>query len=244
MKKIALSLIVPFLIGLNANDISQNEISTFVAQKYKMDYNSQTQENKEKMKKEYENVTKVVNLIAKEVKNDDDLKATINLITFSTWAKKYMQNLKINDETLKKLYKNQKPKTVASYNLYNILLSDKKKADEIIIKLEKVSKDDRLKEFKKQVKDNSEDFISNKKEGNIGWLKLQQIDKNIQESIKDKKTNDLLLVNVGKVGWQIILIADYKAEKDATFEESKEFLINLAKKEELIKKIDTLLNKE
>ena len=30
------------------------------------------------MKKEYENVTKVVNLIAKEVKNDDDLKAKIH----------------------------------------------------------------------------------------------------------------------------------------------------------------------
>lgn len=96
-------------------------------------------------------------------------------------------------------------------------------------------------EFKKQVKLNSQDFISNKKEGNIGWIEIQQLDKNTQEKIKDKKINDLVLSNVENIGYQIILIDDYKPVRELSFEESKEFLTNLAKQQELVKKIDSLL---
>lgn len=149
--------------------------------------------------------------------------------------------MKISDATLKELYAKEKPKTVPTYNLYNILVSDKKKADEIYSLIEKLPKDKRLEEFKKQVKLNSQDFISNKKEGNIGWIEIQKLDKNIQENIKDKIKNDILISEVQNVGYQIILIDDYKPIRDVSFEESKEFLTNLAKQQELIKKIDTLL---
>ena len=184
MKKIALSLILPFL--LNAADISQGEVASFTAQKYKVDYNAQTQENKDKLKKEYEDTTKVVNAISNDVKNDTDYKVAKNILALNVWTQKYAQNLKISDATLKELYIKEKPKTVPTYNLYNILVSDKKKADEIYSTLEKLPKEKRLEEFKKQVKLNSQDFISNKKEGNISWIEIQKLDKNIQENIKDK----------------------------------------------------------
>lgn len=74
MKKIALSLVIPFLIGLHAADISQTELVSFTAQKYKADYNAQSQENKDKIKKEYETTIKVANKISNEVKDDEDLK--------------------------------------------------------------------------------------------------------------------------------------------------------------------------
>lgn len=54
MKKIALCLIIPFVLSLNASDISQGELISFVAQKYKVEFNAQSQENKDKLKKEYE----------------------------------------------------------------------------------------------------------------------------------------------------------------------------------------------
>ena len=98
-----------------------------------------------------------------------------------------------------------------------------------------------LKMFKKQVKLNSQDFISNKKEGNIGWIEIQKLDKNIQENIKDKIKNDILISEVQNVGYQIILIDDFKPIRDVSFDEAKVFLTNLVKKQELIKKIDSLL---
>ncbi len=239
MKKIALSLILPFL--LNAVDIPQAEIASFTAQKYNVDYNAQTQENKDKLKKEYEDTIKVVNAISNDVKNDTDYKVAKNILALNVWTQKYAQNLKISESTLKELYTKEKPKTVPSYNLYNILVSDKKKADEIYSALEKLPKDKRLEEFKKQVKLNSQDFISNKKEGNIGWIEIQKLDKNIQENIKDKIKNDILISEVQNVGYQIILIDDFKPIRDVSFDEAKEFLTNLAKQQELIKKIDSLL---
>lgn len=239
MKKISLFLILPFL--LNAIDISQSELNSFTSQKYKVDFSTQTQENKDKLKKEYEQIVKLSNAISKDIKDEIDLKIAVNLITINIWSQKYMKDLKISDEILKELYFKEKPKTVPIYNLYNILLSDKKKAEEILAKLEKTSKEDRLKEFKKEVNKSSQDFISNKKEGNMGWVEIQQLDKDTQEKIKDKKINELVFSKVENIGYQIILIDDYKPIKDASFDESKSFLINLAKQQELLKKINSIL---
>lgn len=239
MKRVALSLLIPFL--LNAADVNQNELNSFTAQKYRVDFNAQTSENKDKLKKEYEDTMKIVNQISKDVKDEADLKAAINLITLNVWSQKYVQNLKISDETLKDLYAKEKPKTVPTYSLYNILVSSEKKAKEILSNIEKLPKETRLSEFKKQVKVNSQDFISNKKEGNMGWIEIQQLDKGIQEKIKDKKKNDLIVSKVENIGWQVILIDDYKPIREVSFEESKEFLTNLAKQQELAKKIDSLL---
>ena len=239
MKKISLFLILPFL--LNAIDISQSELNSFTSQKYKVDFSTQTQENKDKLKKEYEQIVKLSNAISKDIKDEIDLKIAVNLITINIWSQKYMKDLKISDEILKELYFKEKPKTVPIYNLYNILLCDKKKAEEILAKLEKTSKEDRLKEFKKEVNKSSQDFISNKKEGNMGWVEIQQLDKDTQEKIKDKKINELVFSKVENIGYQIILIDDYKPIKDASFDESKSFLINLAKQQELLKKINSIL---
>lgn len=241
MKKIALSLVIPFLMGLNATEISQTELTSFAAQKYRVDYNAQSQENKDKLKKEYEDTIKVVNQISNDVKNEIDYKVAMNLITLNVWSQKYAKELKISDDKLKELYAKEQPRTVPTYSLYNILVNDKKKADDIFSKLEKLPKEKRLEEFKKQVKINSQDFISNKKEGNMGWIELQQLDKNTQEQMKDKKINDLVISNVDKIGYQIILVDDYKPSKNLSFDESKEFLTNLAKQQEVVKKIDSLL---
>jgi hypothetical protein len=230
---------LPFLI--NAAEVPQSELVSYTAQKYNVDYNAQTQENKDKLKQEYANSVKLLNAISNEIKDDADYKAAKALLAINIWSQKYAQKLKISDATLKELYEKEKPKTVPTYNLYNILVSDKKKADEIYALIEKLPKDKRLEEFKKQVKLNSQDFISNKKEGNIGWIEIQKLDKNIQENIKDKNKNDILISEVQNVGHQIILIDDFKPIRDVSYDESKEFLTNLAKQQELIKKVDSLL---
>ena len=50
MKRIALSLIIPAIMTLNAANVVPTELSSFVSQKYKVDYNTQIQENKDKLK--------------------------------------------------------------------------------------------------------------------------------------------------------------------------------------------------
>ena len=240
MKKIVLSLALPLLIF--AANVEQNELISFTAQKYRVDYNLQSQENKDKLKKEYEDTQKFLNAISNDIKNDVDYKVAKNLLAINIWSQKYLQNIKVSDATLKELYAKEKPKNTESYNLYNILVNDKNKAEEILSNLEKITdKTARLNEFKKQVTINSKDFISSKKEGNVGWIEIQKLDKNIQEKIKDKKANDIFLVEVENIGYQIILIDDFKPSKELSFEESKEFLTQFIKQQELMKKVQTLV---
>lgn len=240
MKKIALSLALPFLMF--AANVETNELVSFTAQKYKVDYNTQTAENKDKIKKEYDETQKLLNAISNDIKKDIDYKVAKTLLAINIWSQKYVQNIKISDDVLKELYIKEKPKNTESYNLYNILLNDKQKAEEMLILLQKITdKTARLNEFKKQVSLNSKDFISSKNEGNVGWIDFDKLDKNIKDKIKDKKVNDLFLVEIEKIGYQIIFVNDFKPSKELSFEESKEFLTNLAKKQELIKKIQILL---
>lgn len=240
MKKIVLSLALPLLIF--AGNVDQNELISYTTQKYKVDYNSQSQENKDKLKKEFDDNQKLFNAITNDIKNDTDYKVAKSLLAINIWSQKYAQNIKVTDEALKELYIKEKPKNKESYNIYNILLNDKQKAEDILVFMQKITdKTARLNEFKKQVNLNSKDFISSKKEGNVGWIEIQQLDKNIQEKIKDKKINDIFLVEMGNTGYQIILIDDFKPSKELSFEESKEFLKQYIKRQELIKKIQSLI---
>lgn len=89
MKKIALSLILPFL--LNAVDISQGELVSFTAQKYNVDYNAQTAENKDKLKQEYSNSLKLLNAISNDVKEDADYKAAKTLLAINIWSQNMLK---------------------------------------------------------------------------------------------------------------------------------------------------------
>ena len=243
MKKLVFSLVLPFSL-LIGNEISLDELKSFSAQKYRIDYDAQKTEDKEKIKDEYQSILKLVPKISNEVKNDVDLKVANNLATINIWSLKFLQNQDVNETVLKELYEKEKPKKVAKYKLSNILVNSKTKAQEIITNLEKIKDNkEKFSEFKKQAKKLSQDFMTNKDEGNIGWIEIQNLDKNIQEVIKNKKSKDLVLAQVENIGWQILFIEDFTPQTAATFEESKEFLTKIAKEQELIKKVNTLIEK-
>ena len=81
------------------------------------------------MKKEYEDTQKFLNAISNDIKNDVDYKVAKNLLAINIWSQKYLQNIKVSGATLKELYAKEKPKNTESYNLYNILVNDKNKAE-------------------------------------------------------------------------------------------------------------------
>ena len=98
-------------------EIPNNELTSFSAQKYKVNYNAQTQENKDKLKTEYEQTLKLVNIISKDVKDNTDLKVATNLATLNVWFQEYMKNIKISDATLKEMYEKEESKTIPTYKM-------------------------------------------------------------------------------------------------------------------------------
>ena len=63
----------------------------------------------------------------------------------------------------------------------------------------------------------------------------------IKTALKDKNEGDIIKVNLKDVGTQIIFIEKFIPEKDASYIESEEALINLAKRKALAKEMDLLL---
>ncbi len=246
MKKTLFSFVTILCLSTQSfcADISNNELISFTAQKYKVDYNAQTQENKDKLKIEYEQTLKLVNIVSKDVKDNIDLKVATTLSTLTVWSKEYIKNIKISDATLKEMYEKEEPKTITTYKLSNILVNSEKTANEIVTNLTNIKEKNKIfEEFKKEVAKTSQDFITKKNGGSRGWIEINKLDKNVQDKIKDKKANDIFKVKVENIGWQIIYIEDFKPAKKATFEESKKLLTNLAKQQLMVKEIDNLLKR-
>lgn len=243
-KKTILSLLLSSaLFSVSLFAVDQKEVISYTAQKHKADFVKQEQKVKDELTIEYEKMDKLAQLLEKDkMKNDVDLKVTKTIVTVNTWSNKFMKNYNPTDAELQNLYKTLKPKSVAKYNLRNILVTYEKNADTIIKSLNEI-KDPKaqLTSFLKYVKDSSRDTASKEKDGLSGFLDANKLNPDILRALKDKKEGDIVKVNIKGLGTQIILIDKYVPEKDATFEESKQLLINNAKKQALIKELDSLL---
>lgn len=231
------------LFSVSLLAVDQKEVISYTAQKHKASFEKQEQKVKDELTVEYEKMDKLAQLLEKDkMKNDVDLKVTKTIVTVNAWSNKFMKNYNPTDAELQNLYKTLKPKAVAKYNLRNILVTYEKSADTIIKSLNEI-KDSKaqLASFVKYVKDSSKDTASKEKDGLSGFLDANKLNPDIAAALKDKKEGDIVKVNIKGLGTQIILIDKYVPEKDATFEESKELLINNAKKQALIKELDSLL---
>lgn len=241
-----LSLFVSMLLittSINATDttINTQELSSYVAQKYRVDLNAQTDKAKEDLAAEYSKTIKLSDNIASKLKDDMDFKIATRLISIEIWAQKFMANINPTDSELKNIYTLQKPQVEPRYNLSNILLKDEASADKILKSLNGLDKDKKLTKFKELVKTNSEDFVSRNNEGSLGWIDTNKLDKNIQDKLNGTKKGDLVKVNVPNIGWQVLFVEEYQPKRDATFDEAKQLLVNLAKQEALNKEIEKIL---
>jgi 4-hydroxy-3-methylbut-2-enyl diphosphate reductase len=144
------------------------------------------------------------------------------------------------DAELKELYKVEKPRVVAKYELRNILVTYEENADKIINALNKAkTKKEKQESFIKYVKSVSNDLASKQKDGLTDLVDANKLNAEIKTALKDKNEGDI--VNLKDVGTQIIFIERYIPEKEASFQESEEALINLAKRKALVKEMDLLL---
>lgn len=228
------------LFSLN---LYSNEIASYSALKYKMDITKQNPKIQETISKEYANIKKLAkNLDVTVMKNDTDVKVAKNIAIVDIWTNKFLQIYTPTERELTDLYKQEKPRTVAKYELRNILVSYEKNADRIITMLNAIkNKQERKESFIKYVRSVSNDVASKQNNGLTALVDENKLNPQIRESLKGKKDGDIVKVNLKDVGTQIIYIERYIPEKMATFEESKDALINLAKRKALAREIEFLL---
>lgn len=243
IKKTMSVIVCSTLFSISLFAVDQNELMSYTALKHKASFEKQEQKVKDELIKEYEKMDKLASILEKDkMKNDVDLRVTKKMATVNTWSNKFMKDYNPTDSELQALYILLKPKASAKYNLRNILVTHEKNADSIIKSLNDI-KDPKaqLASFIKNVKESSKDIKSKEKDGLSGLIDSNKINPDILAALKDKKEGEIVKINIKEVGTQIILIDKYVPEKDATFEESKELLVNNAKKIALKKEIDSLL---
>ncbi len=221
----------------------QGEVTSYTAQKHKVDFNKQESKTKESLEKEYQRSEKLAQILENgKMKNDIDLKVAKDIVTIDIWSNKFLNSYQPSQTELQELFKAEKPRVVAKYELRNILVTYEENANKIMNTLinSKTFKD-KQETFIKYVKSVSNDLASKQKDGLIDLVDVNKLNAEIKVALKDKKEGDIVKVSLKDVGTQIILIEKYLPEKDATFEEAKGALINLAKRKALVKEIELLL---
>ncbi len=242
-----LSLIVASALcftALSAEEIKSNEaqLSSYTAQKYRVDFKSQNDKAKSDIEAEYKQSMSLGDALLKgAMKDDTDLHVATRLVAIDIWAKKFMQSAQVSDAQLQELYTQVKPKKVPAYRLRNILYKTEAEADKTIKLLSTLKDAKQLVKFKALAKTESKDTASSKNEGEIGWVELNKLDPSLQASIKEKKKGDLFKANMDKIGSQVILIEEIKPEKEATFEEAKGTLDSFARQQLLSQEIQKIL---
>lgn len=231
---------ISLMLSLNAEEtINSNELYSFTVQKYRVDFNAQTDKSKSDIMQDYLQTVKLSDAILKsDFKNNVDYQVANRLLSINLWAQKVMNDTTVSDETIQELFKKHSPKIEARYLIRNILLKNKDDAIETEKALLNTNKTKRLEKFEQLVQSNSEDFITRKDLGKSGWIDESKLSPAIRDALKDKKQNDIINVYVDNIGWQVLLLEDSQPEKQATFEEAKEILTKLAKEEILSKRIE------
>jgi hypothetical protein len=226
--------------------ISKQEIQSFAFQKYKVDFTKLDKEKKQRIVNEYLYLSKLSRkLLAKGMKQDPDLNVAMKLLTVSTWERKAFRGMSVSEENLKKMYDKLKPTIADRYRMSNILVKTKEEATVIEAKLSKIS--DTLEKqmaFTKYVASDSLDERSKAKKGDLGWMDMKEVSQPMKAQFQDKKVNDILMLEAKNSGWHVIRITDYKKGHAATFEESKQTLEQMAKRDALNRKMQALVKEK
>jgi hypothetical protein len=242
MKKFTALFLCSILFNINLFS-DEKEVASYTAQKHKVDFYKQEAKVKEALTKEYDTVVKLSQNLEKDImKNDINLRTAKNILTVDIWSEKFLRSYVPTDTELKELYKAEKPRIVAKYELRNILVTYEENADKIIAALNRLkNKKDKQESFIKYVKSVSNDLASKQKDGLTDLVDVNKLNIEIITALKDKNEGDIIKVNLKDVGTQIIFIEKFIPEKDASYIESEEALINLAKRKALAKEMDLLL---
>jgi hypothetical protein len=232
-----------FALVLISSSTFADELDSFTAMKYKADFKKQEHKAQQSIVNEYAAVKKLAKIVeVSSLKNDADYEVAKNMLLVDIWSKKFLQAYKPSEEELKNLYLEQKPTVVAKYELRNILVNYEKNADMILEKLNFIKNPKEKKEaFIKYVKSVSNDNASKNNQGLSPMVDENRLHPKIKEALKNRSVDDIIKVNIDGLGTQIIYFEKYIPQKDASYEESKGALVDLAKKSALNREIELLI---
>ena len=135
VRKISFCILATFL----SMNLYADEIASYTAIKYHVNYEKQNPKSQESLQKEYQKIKRLSKTLeATVMKNDTDVEVAKNLAIIEIWSNKFMQSYKPSEAELNELYKTEKPRTVGKYELRNILVSYEKNADRIIEMLNEI----------------------------------------------------------------------------------------------------------
>ena len=138
MKKFTALFLCSILFNINLFS-DEKEVASYTAQKHKVDFYKQEAKVKEALTKEYDTVVKLSQNLEKDImKNDINLRTAKNILTVDIWSEKFLRSYVPTDTELKELYKAEKPRIVAKYELRNILVTYEENADKIIAALNRL----------------------------------------------------------------------------------------------------------
>lgn len=154
-------------------------------------------------------------------------------------ADHYMKSVKITDDELRKLYELKKPALVSNqYKLKHILLEDEATANEVIAKLGKGEKFDKL------VKKMSKDEGSKGKGGDLGWVDPRAMGPAFDHALANMKNGEVASQAVQtQYGWHVILLEDSRVQDAPSFETIKEKFAASVRMDKFQEYIKTLKSK-
>ncbi|MDR0666721.1 MAG: peptidylprolyl isomerase [Campylobacteraceae bacterium] len=167
-------------------------------------------------------------------------------IAISTWIEREFNKLQITDEQIKKYYDdnaNTFPPKPESWTVSHILVKDEATAKKVIKELNGVK--DLPAKFTEAVQKYSEDNVSKAKGGALGAVTKQTpLVKEFLDATFAMKKGDVSKTPVKTVyGYHIIYVTDKSAESKYVFEEIKNEVADIVKKEEFNKNLQSQVQK-
>ncbi len=234
------SLLVALCVPAFAADPTDDELTFYAAQRHRVEYAKLDDKQKAELKNDFVQFSKVADMVMqKNLLKDDKLYAVAQrLVAFDIWSQRFSQSVNPTEAELKKLYDAQEPKVSPRFHLFNYLTKDEKRAADVV-KAVSAAKGltKKIEKFKALASSSSDDFMTRGRGGDIGWVDTKNLDKPVQEALAGKHAGSVVKVNLPNIGWQVLLVQEYQAERKATFEEAKSILTMVARQQALAEEI-------
>ncbi len=219
------------------------ELEIYTKERYNLDYKTQSEQTKEKIQKEYQQISKLSQIIEKNHINKNKTLAVLkDMAVVNLWSNDFIKNYQPSNDALEKIYKKTHPQLEARYKLSTIKVQYKANAQKIIDDLKKIKdKEKKISTFENFVHQYSIDIKSKKEKGSLGWIPVQKLKPVVKKAVENAKIGDIEKVFVEDDGWHILLLEDFSPAREASFEEAKSALIQLAKQQALQAQMQKLL---
>jgi parvulin-like peptidyl-prolyl isomerase len=233
-KSLIASIIITLGIAssLQAHTVSSDEIKQFASNTLKIDFDKAPEDVQKKISEDYTKRIKLSEALCIKLKNDPEYTRITEAVALDLWVKRITSSINPTDVELKKAFDEAKNFNIPlSYKLHHIVIMQESLADDLINQLKAKKTEEKTELFTALATTQSLDQSSKQNGGLVGWVESTALPQNINNELKDKKSGDVIKLPIGNDTWEILLVDEIKAEHPATFDEAKDYLINMMRQQ-------------